>query len=184
MRAHVALAVLLVTASFCAAEDFWTHKVTTDAEFDAFSTSVSTVMNLGKSLKFLVDNRNAGAPVTYIIDTNYRVNDKTPDYVQYHYLFAKKVLNVPEELEEFNQVTYFQSEKRYFAGTVQAYNVGTDDAAHRVYGIQLYPSDVAKEMLFCPWCVRCSLRSAFLAQISTLLPLAASRRARRLRQTC
>src|SRR5262245_11089092 len=119
--------------------------VATAAAFDALAFGDGGVVIQGKSIKFLIDNRDAKSPQVYFVNAQYKGADgKTPDSAKYHYFFAKATLpNFTDELGDFNKVTYEVQDKRYFAGTIQTYKVGPGDAL--LYGVQFYPEDVAKE---------------------------------------
>jgi hypothetical protein len=97
----------------------------------------------GKSMKFLVDARNPAAKKVHFVNANYKVGGQTPEYAKYHYNFAKKVLGITEGGGEFNDVTYFTDDKRYYAGTIQTYTLG--EGQPPVYAVQLYPDDVIHE---------------------------------------
>lgn len=96
----------------------------------------------GRLMKFLVDARAPSSKKAYFINGNFKVGGETPDYAKYHYDFAKKHLGIPERTGEFNDVTYFTDAKRYFAGTIQTYDLGEGRPLHAV---QLYPDDVIHE---------------------------------------
>ena len=95
----------------------------------------------GRLMKFLVDARTPHAKA-YFINGNFKAGGETPDYARYHYDFAKKHLGIPERAAEFNDVTYFANAKRYYAGTIQTYELGDGPP---LYAVQLYPDDVIHE---------------------------------------
>lgn len=97
----------------------------------------------GRSMKFLIDARNPAAKKAYFINANYKVNGQTPEYAKYHYNFAKKQLGIPEDGQTFNDQTYFTDNKRYYAGTIQTYEIAEGQAP--IYAVQLYPDDVIRE---------------------------------------
>jgi hypothetical protein len=97
----------------------------------------------GRTMKFLVDARNANAKKAYFINGNYKVNGETPDYVKYHYLFARKQLGITESNQEFNDATYFTEDKRFYAGTIQTYEI--EAGKPPLVAVQLYPDDVIHE---------------------------------------
>jgi hypothetical protein len=96
----------------------------------------------GRLMKFLVDARNPQNKKVYFINGNFKVGGETPEYAKYHYSFAQKQLSIPEGGGEFNDVTYFANDKRYYAGTIQTFQLG--DGAP-LYAVQLYPDDVIHE---------------------------------------
>jgi hypothetical protein len=97
----------------------------------------------GRIMKFFVDARNPATKKAYFINGNYKVNGQTPDYAKYHYNFAKRQLNIPEDGGTFNDNTYFTDNKRYYAGTIQTYQFNENDPP--LYAVQLYPDDVIHE---------------------------------------
>ncbi len=118
-------------------------KLTEEAGFTAFSTPGGGLSTSGRSLKFLADVRTPSAPTMNFINGNYKVNGTVPDYAKYHYYFAKRRYNLGDDVGTFNNSTYFTNQKRFFAGSVQTYQLG--EAATRVYAIQFYPDDVIAE---------------------------------------
>ena len=110
--------------------------------YDSMSLEGGGFGQAGRTMKFFIDARNPAAKKPWFINMNYKVAGQTPDYAKYHYNFGQKQLNIPEGGREFNDVTYFTDAKRYYAGTIQTYQIG--DAAP-VYAVQLYPDDVIHE---------------------------------------
>ena len=97
----------------------------------------------GRSMKFFVDARNPAAKKAYFINANYKVNGQTPDFAKYHYDFARKQLGIPEDGQTFNDQTYFTDDKRYYAGTIQTYEIA--EGQPPIFAVQLYPDDVIHE---------------------------------------
>lgn len=97
----------------------------------------------GRTMKFFVDARDPAAKKAYFINANYRVSGQTPEYAKYHYNFARKQLGIPEGNGEFNDVTYFTDAKRYYAGTIQTYELA--EGQPPIFAVQLYPDDVIHE---------------------------------------
>lgn len=126
-------------------------KITSEAQFNGMSTAGDGLVTGGRATKFLVDNSNPAAKKVYFINANFREPNQpnVPDYAKYHYLFGQRQAGVTDDNETFNQETYFRPTaadpraKRYYAGTIQTYKVGTP--ARMVYGFQFYPQDVIKE---------------------------------------
>ncbi len=110
------------------------------ATFDALAFSGDGGLIMGKSVKFLVDARDPNKPQVHFMNANFPGGG---DAAKYHYAFAREVLDIPEGGAEFNEVTYFTQDKRYFAGTIAAYRTSAD--APILYGIQFYPQDVIAE---------------------------------------
>ncbi len=110
--------------------------------FEALSLEGGGFGQAGRTMKFFIDARNPAAKQPWFVNMNYKVDGKTPEYAKYHYFFAQKQLGITESGEEFNDVTYFTDNKRYYAGTVQTYQIG--DGAP-LFAIQLYPNDVIHE---------------------------------------
>jgi hypothetical protein len=97
----------------------------------------------GRQMKFLVDARNPQHKQAHFINGNYKVGGKTPDYAKYHYYFAQKSLGITEGNTEFNDSTYFVDAKRFYAGTIQTFDLG--DGKAPIYAVQMYPDDVIHE---------------------------------------
>jgi len=114
-----------------------------DAAFQAFSTAGGGLSTSGRSMKFLIDNRNPAARTTNFMNGNYAVNGVIPSYAKYHYDFAKRRYGIGDSNATFNNTTYFTNDKRFFAGNIQTYKLG--DAQSLVYAIQFYPDDVISE---------------------------------------
>jgi len=111
-------------------------------------------------MKFLIDAR-ASSPVPYFINGNFKMHGQTPEYVQYHYYFATQILGVREDLDTFNNNTYFTQKKQFYAGTLQTYLVGQST----VFGLQFYPQDViAETTLISP----CQILQRALSDLSSL----------------
>jgi Pyruvate phosphate dikinase, AMP/ATP-binding domain len=96
----------------------------------------------GRSMKFLIDAREPTKKV-HFVNGNFKVNGKTPDFAKFHFKFAERQLQIPEGNEEFNEVTYFVDKKRYYAGTIQTYELSKGEPP--IFAVQLYPDDVAHE---------------------------------------
>ena len=142
--------ILCVSALFSMAQaattGLYADQISSDAEFDALSTRGQGVVKTGV-VKFLIDNRVAGKPKVYFLNGNYGA-PKVPEYVKYHYLFAQKQLQISYDGDTFNNMTYFTNDlqkKKFFAGSIQRYNVGTTNAPKIFYGIQFYPQDQIAE---------------------------------------
>ncbi|MBS2012044.1 MAG: hypothetical protein JST00_04105 [Deltaproteobacteria bacterium] len=97
----------------------------------------------GRSMKFLVDARNPAAKKIHFINANYKVGGQTPSFAKYHYDFARKQLGISEDGQTFNDVTYFTDDKRYYAGTIQTYELA--EGQPPIFAVQLYPDDVIHE---------------------------------------
>lgn len=117
--------------------------VTSDVTFNAISREAGGLVTQGRSAKFFIDYRNPQQARIFFLNGNFTENGRTPDAALFHYSFAKRALNIPEDDVTFNKVTYFQATKRYIAGTVQRYTDEKNNSSF--YGIQFYPQDVIKE---------------------------------------
>ncbi|SHG70973.1 PEP/pyruvate-binding domain-containing protein [Massilia sp. CF038] len=126
-----------------AAPAWYAAKMNSAAAFDSFSRNGGVLSTSGRSLKFLIDNRNPSARTINFINGNYTENGSSPDYVKYHYDFARRRLNIGDSVASFNNSTYFAQTKKYFAGTIQTYTLG--DATTPIYAVQFYPDDVVSE---------------------------------------
>lgn len=113
------------------------------ATYAAFSTAGGGLSTVGRSLKFLIDNRVPTAKTANFINGNYKVSGATPDYAKYHYNFAQRRYSITDSVATFNNSTYFTAPKRFYAGTIQTYKLGA--SAELVYAIQFYPDDIVSE---------------------------------------
>lgn len=111
--------------------------------YDALAVDGGGFGQAGRTMKFLIDARDPAAKKAYFINGNYKVNGETPEYVKYHYLFAQKQLQITESNQEFNDATYFTDDKRFYAGTIQTYEI--EEGKPPLIAVQLYPDDVAHE---------------------------------------
>ena len=113
------------------------------ATFDAMAFRGEGSIVIGKSVKFLIDNRDKSAPKLLWQNSNFDGQLSNPDATRFHFFFGREVFGVTEGVAEFNQVTYNVQDKRYFAGTLQEYRLDPD--APPLYAIQFYPQDVIAE---------------------------------------
>lgn len=129
------------------ADDLSDGAINSLEQFQAFSTSAGDLVANGRVVKFLIDLRKP-QPDVHFINGNYRSTSAgPPPEARYHYLFARAALAIPETLEQFNEVTYFQATKRYVAGAVRTYHLTVPGVAETapLYAIQFYPQDVISE---------------------------------------
>jgi hypothetical protein len=117
-------------------------KITSLEQYNALSTEGGGFGQAGRLMKFFIDSRDRANKKIYFINSNYQEHGESPDWVKYHYYFAQHTLNIPEDTAEFNDNTYFTDDKRYYAGTIQTYQI--DDGAPLI-AVQLYPDDVIHE---------------------------------------
>ena len=110
--------------------------------FDSLAVDGGGFGQAGRTMKFLIDARTS-AKKAYFVNSNYKVSGKTPDYVKYHYYFAQKQLGISEDNTAFNDATYFTDKKRFYAGTIQTYQL--EEGKPPVFAVQLYPDDVIHE---------------------------------------
>ena len=114
------------------------------ATFEAITVPAADIVANGRLTKFLIDCRDAASPQLHVINARFTRGGATPDSARYHFSFAEEVLEIPESLDEFNQVTYFTpGPKRYVAGVVHSYQLS--GGAEPVIGLQFYPQDVIAE---------------------------------------
>ncbi len=111
--------------------------------FDAMSIEGGGFGQAGRLMKFLVDARDPGRKHAYFINGNFRVGGQQPDYAKYHYDFAQRQLGITESGGEFNDLTYFTDQKRYYAGTIQTYQLSENEPP--IFAVQMYPDDVLHE---------------------------------------
>jgi hypothetical protein len=111
--------------------------------YEALSTDGGGFGQAGRSMKFLIDSRDAKKRQINFINGNYKVGGTVPDYAKYHYYFAQKKLGITTDNTSFNDNTYFEQDKHFFAGTIQTYLIG--EATTPTYAVQFYPDDVIAE---------------------------------------
>ena len=110
--------------------------------FDVFSTEGGGFGQAGRVLKYFIDVRSGGSR-TYFINANYEENGKVPSFAKLHYEFAKYAIGITDDPATFNQYTYYGDDKRYIAGSLQSYMLGSETIP--TYAIQFYPDDVIHE---------------------------------------
>ena len=113
------------------------------ATYEAMSVEGGGFGQAGRSMKFFIDARNPSAKKIHFINASFKQNGKTPEFAKFHYLFAQHQLGIPESNAEFNELTYFTDDKRYYAGTIQTYQLSAKEPP--IFAVQLYPDDVAHE---------------------------------------
>ncbi len=117
--------------------------VSSSTLFDLYASADHQLGVFGRSMKFFFDARQPAAINLYYINGNLQIDGKVPESSQLHYKFAQKYLQIPEGPLDYDQVTYYTNDKRYFAGTVQLYHL--DSTNEDVYGVQFFPQDVVSE---------------------------------------
>jgi hypothetical protein len=122
--------------------DLGVASIDSAATFDAIAFSGQEGMILGKSVKFVIDARAAEAKI-HFVNAQFDGPVSDPDATRFHYFFSREWLSIPESAQQFNDVTYWTQDKRYFAGTLQQYQLG--EGQPDVYAIQFYPQDVIAE---------------------------------------
>jgi hypothetical protein len=110
--------------------------------YEALSIEGGGFGQAGRLMKFLVDARDRTNKTPHFINGNFKVGNKTPEFAKLHYRFAQHELGITESPGEFNDVTYFTHDKRYYAGTIQTYQL---DNGAPLFAVQLYPDDVIRE---------------------------------------
>ncbi len=118
-------------------------EITGAALYEALSMPAGDLVANGRVSKFLVDLRDPADPRVLFINGNFLRDGVVPDEAKFHYDFARAVLNIPEQLSEFNRLTYFSPTKLYAAGVLHTYQLAGD--AEPIYGLQFYPQDVVSE---------------------------------------
>jgi hypothetical protein len=118
-------------------------EIDTAERYAAISQPAGDLVANGRVAKFLIDWRDRQQPRVLFINGNFLEDGRTPDSARYHYFFARAAFDIPEPLDEFNEVTYFTQDKRYVAGVVHTYLL--DGSTDPVYGLQFYPQDVIAE---------------------------------------
>jgi pyruvate,water dikinase len=118
-------------------------KITSASQYASMGVEGGGFGQAGRSMKFFIDARDPANKKVHFINGNFKVGGVQPDYSKYHYMFAQHQLHIPESNSEFNDLTYFADQKRYYAGTVQTYQLA--EGQPPIYAVQLYPDDVAHE---------------------------------------
>ncbi|MCU0690799.1 MAG: PEP/pyruvate-binding domain-containing protein [Polyangiaceae bacterium] len=118
------------------------NRISTKAQFKAMAFERGGTVTLGPSVKFIIDLRTPSTPRLRFMNANYAIRPGESKYCnKYHYDFARTVLwRFEETVASFNESTY-KDNKRFYAGTVQAYEID----GNTLYGMQLYPEDTAAE---------------------------------------
>lgn len=157
---HAVCSAILVTGltsstSLIAAESetpFYREAIDKVEQFDGMATLTEGVIQTS-AIKFLIDNQDPKTPKVYFINSQFKdAKGKQPEYVKYHFDFAKKVIaKLPDDLDAFNNSTYFTNDlkkKKFIAGTLQSYDVLTKTKHQQFFGVQFYPQDeIAEETL-------------------------------------
>lgn len=127
--------------------EFFANTLENLEQFNSFASLTEGIIK-GSAVKFLIDNRTQPAEI-YFIDSNFKEpNGKVPNYVQYHYNFTKVKLGNNLDTEQFNRHTYFTNDlkqKKFIAGTLQRYEMTTQQGIKSFFGIQFYPQDAIAE---------------------------------------
>ncbi|WP_338848593.1 PEP/pyruvate-binding domain-containing protein [Massilia sp. W12] len=131
------------TPQAAVASPYYAGSLYSASTFNQFAKSGGVLSATGRSVKFLIDNRNPAKRSLSFINGNYSSGGYIPNYAKYHYDFAKVRHNIGDDVATFNNSTYFAQNKRFYAGTLQTYTLG--DAASPSYAVQFYPDDVVAE---------------------------------------
>ncbi len=87
-------------------------------------------------VKFLLTGVDTEQPVIYFLNTN---------NIQYHFVFATEVLNVPLTNQQFNQQTYFTDNRIFLSGTILAHdNFIWPSGEQGLYALEFWPTDPVK----------------------------------------
>lgn len=128
--------------SVSAVRNPYLKSINTEDEFNELGSPADGIIQGGKIVKFLIDNRSYGTDTPA---TPYFLNSKQH---RLHYDFARAALKVTAQVEAFNSMTYFTrglKNKKFIAGTVQQYERLERSKIVRFYGIQFYPQDFITE---------------------------------------
>lgn len=123
--------------------DLATETMDDASQFDAMSFSGEGSVVIGRSVKFVIDNRDKANPVIRYMNANFDGPVSNDGATKFHYFFSREVFDIPETTAQFNDVTYNVQDKRYFAGTLQEYQI--EEGQPVLYAIQFYPQDVIAE---------------------------------------
>jgi hypothetical protein len=123
-------------------------EIASPEQFKAMATPGGGLVAGGDTVKFFIDVKHGNH--VYFINAQYLEGGTTPDKAKLHFFFAKsqnllKDLNEIDEAKlanKFNSVTYFTQDRSFYAGTIQTYKVGQDEAF--TYGLQFYPQDIGE----------------------------------------
>lgn len=127
----------------CEGLELSVETITDEATFDAMAFSGEGSVVIGKTVKFVIDNRDRNAPVLRFMNAGFN-GASDPDAAKFHFNFTRAVFQgVTNNPATFNDSTYFTQDKDFFAGTIAQYRVS--DTEPVIYGIQFYPQDVIAE---------------------------------------
>ena len=108
----------------------YAQKITSATGYKAFGTEGGGFGQAGRSMKFFIDARDPGEQEGPLHQRQLQGRGgKVPDYAKYHYDFAQQQLRHPRDNSEFNDSRTSRDEKRYFAGTIQTYELAEATAA-------------------------------------------------------
>ncbi len=111
--------------------------------FQSLSREGTGLIQGGRSLKFLIDQRNPARPSVYFLNSNFKGRCRLSEACSlYHYDFAVEALRYSGDIGTFNEQTYFTHQKDFVAGALNSYELKDQG---NILGIQLYPQDVAAE---------------------------------------
>lgn len=128
------------------ADGLATTSIAGEQHFKAMAYHDGGLLLPGRTLKFLIDRRERSAPAVYFMNSNFTENGERPDAAKYHIHLAERVLDdFHEDRESFSRVTYDTQDKDFVAGSIQTFFV--DGATEPLYGIQLFPQDVARDAI-------------------------------------
>jgi len=123
--------------------DLATETMDNASQFGAMAFSGEGSVVIGRSVKFVIDNRDPSDPAIRYMNANFDGPVSDENATKFHYFFSREVFGIPETTAEFNDVTYNVQNKRYFAGTLQEYQI--EEGEPVLYAIQFYPQDVIAE---------------------------------------
>src|SRR5262249_54053223 len=86
----------------------------------------------------------AGMPeVKFLIDRQTHQLYFIPKQYPYHYDFATRVLGVQATVEEFNRIAYLSPDRRFIAGTINAYdNYEATPGTKGIFGMSFWSTDI------------------------------------------
>ena len=79
--------------------------ITSAKTFESMSVEGGGFGQAGRLMKFFIDARDPANKKVHFINGNFKVGGKSPDFAQFHFKFAQHQLQIPEQNDEFNDVT-------------------------------------------------------------------------------
>jgi hypothetical protein len=124
-------------------------KVRSEEEFNSIAEISGGVIRQGRTIKFLLDNRDPKKPQVYFLNANYCPEEKCatpPKEAVFHYYFAKKVLKnfSMQETDYINNAYYTKTiqERKFYDARIQQFHIKVDGKEAAFYGIRFIERDL------------------------------------------